>query len=365
MASFSRRTTSSFSLSFLDIMFCGFGAVVLLVLLINSNTITLRQNRLSEFRSEMLKEEMERRLTREHLEQQRLEITTIQKSTEVVQNSYGALLDEIMRVRQSTITASEKEDIQKKIVSLQEELKALEKRTQKLAKQTEMEQQAGKQVRSFIGKGNRQYLTGLKLDGKRVLILVDSSASMLDRKIVDIIRRKVLDESSRRAAPKWQKALSTVDWLVANLPPTSSIQLYHFNTSITPLTAEEKSSWIPVTEFSQIDTILSQLKKVAPFGGTNLEEVFLKARTITPQPDNIVLLTDGLPTQGRRTKRSKTIDGAGRVKLYERAIKSLPAKIPVNTILFPMEGDPLAPSLFWKLAIDSGGSFFTPTRDWP
>ena len=336
-----------------------------MVLLINSNTITLRQNRVSEFRSEMLKEEMERRLTREHLEQQRLEITTIQKSTEVVQNLYGALLDEIVRVRQSTITASEEEDIQKKIVSLQEELKALEKKTQELAKQTKMEQQAGKQVRSFIGKGNRQYLTGLKLDGKRVLILVDSSASMLDRKIVDIIRRKVLDESSRRAAPKWQKALSTVDWLVANLPPTSSIQLYHFNTSITPLTTEEKSSWIPVTEFSQIDTILSQLKKVAPFGGTNLEEVFLKARTITPQPDNIVLLTDGLPTQGRRTKGSKTIDGAGRVKLYERAIKSLPAKIPVNTILFPMEGDPLAPSLFWKLAIDSGGSFFTPTRDWP
>ncbi|MBT8359698.1 MAG: VWA domain-containing protein [Deltaproteobacteria bacterium] len=364
MASFSRRTTSSFSLSFLDIMFCGFGAVVLLVLLINSNTITLRQNRVSELRSEMLQEEMERRLTHQHLEQQRLEITTIQHSTRLVQNSYDAILDEIRRVRQATITASEKEEIQQKIVSLQEELKALEKKSQELTKKTEIEQQAGKQVRSFIGKGNRQYLTGLKLDGKRVLILVDSSASMLDRKIVDIIRRKVLDEPSRRAAPKWQKALSTVEWLVANLPPTSSIQLFHFNTSMTPL-AEEKSSWIPVTEFSRINTILAELKKVAPLGGTNLEEVFLKARTIIPPPDNIVLLTDGLPTQGRRGKRSKTIDGAGRLKLYEQAIKSLPAKTPVNTILFPMEGDPLAPSLFWKLAIDSGGSFFTPTRDWP
>jgi hypothetical protein len=365
MRSFSRRTASSFSLSFLDVMFCGFGAVVLLVLLINSNTITQRQDRVSELRSELLQEELERRLTDAHLQQQRLEFTAIENSTEVLQNSYGALLEEIKRVKQSTGTTSEKEDAQKKIISLQQELKDLEKKTLELVKQTEMEQQAGRQVRSFIGKGSRQYLTGLKLDGKRVLILVDSSASMLDRKIVDIIRRKVLDEPSRRAAPKWQKALSTVEWLVANLPVTSAIQLYHFNTSITPLASDEKSSWIPVTEFSQIDTLLSELKKVAPFGGTNLEQVFHKARTIIPQPDNIVLLTDGLPTQGRRTTRSKTIDGAGRVKLYEQAIKSLPAKIPVNTILFPMEGDPLAPSLFWKLAIDSGGSFFTPTRDWP
>ena len=40
MASASRRPVSSFNISFLDIMFCGFGAVVLLVLIINSNIIT-------------------------------------------------------------------------------------------------------------------------------------------------------------------------------------------------------------------------------------------------------------------------------------------------------------------------------------
>jgi hypothetical protein len=53
------------------------------------------------------------------------------------------------------------------------------------------------------------------------------------------------------------------------------------------------------------------------------------------------------------------------VKLYREAIKSLPAKVPVNTILFPIEGDPMAASLFWELAVTSGGSFLTPTRDWP
>lgn len=365
MATFSRRNISSFSLSFLDIMCCGFGAVVLLVLLINSNTITLRKNNVSEHRAEMLQNEMEHRLTGEHLEQQRFEITALENEIQALNAANAAVLNELSRVRSSTINDSDTEAVQNKIDVLQDELKALETKSQEIARQSKIEKTVGQQVRSYVGTGNRQYLTGLKLDGQRVLILVDSSASMLDRKIVDIIRRKVLDESSRRAAPKWQKTVAAVEWLVANLPPTSSIQLYHFNTSVTPIAPEENPAWVPVTEFGQIETILSKLKNVAPLGGTNLENTFLKARTIIPQPDNIVLLTDGLPTQGERGKRSQTINGAGRVKLYEQAIKRLPAKIPVNTILFPIEGDPLAASLFWKLAIDSGGSFFTPTRDWP
>ena len=37
-----RRPVSPFSLSFLDIMFCGFGAVVLLVLILNTDTVRAR-----------------------------------------------------------------------------------------------------------------------------------------------------------------------------------------------------------------------------------------------------------------------------------------------------------------------------------
>jgi hypothetical protein len=38
-----RKSLSPFNLSFLDIMFCGFGAVVLLVLVINADTIRSRK----------------------------------------------------------------------------------------------------------------------------------------------------------------------------------------------------------------------------------------------------------------------------------------------------------------------------------
>jgi hypothetical protein len=83
------------------------------------------------------------------------------------------------------------------------------------------------------------------------------------------------------------------------------------------------------------------------------------------RPDNIMLLTDGLPTQGVGKTKRGSVSGEQRVKFFERAVKALPKNIPVNTILFPMEGDPLAAVLFWKLAVNTGGSFLTPTSDWP
>ncbi len=364
MASFSRRRISSFNLSFLDIMFCGFGAVVLLVLIINTHTLTRRSERLADIEGDLQQAEMEQRLRGAHLERQQAAISQLESSVAALQRTRATFLEELDGV-ENKIGAGQRQSTEEQIAALQDELQRLEKELQLAAQQKAAQRQAGRQVRAFVGSGNRQYLTGLRLDGQRVLILVDSSASMLDSKIVDVVRRKVLDENSRRAAPKWQKAISTVEWLVANLPQTSSIQIHHFNTSVVPLSGGDAPGWTAVTRFEEIDAMISELKKLAPLGGTNLEAPFLRARSLTPQPDNIVLITDGLPTQGKGGARSTTIDGAGRVKLFQRAVKNLPAKIPVNTILFPMEGDPLAASLFWQLAVASGGSFFTPTRDWP
>ncbi|MGI9537744.1 MAG: VWA domain-containing protein [Desulfocapsaceae bacterium] len=364
MASFSRRRISSFNLSFLDIMFCGFGAVVLLVLIINTHTLTRRSDRVADIEAELQQAAMEQRLTAVHLERQQADISRLEGSISALQRTRTAFLEELEAV-ENKIGEGQRQSAEEQIAALQNELQQLEKELQAVTQQKAAQRQAGRQVRAFVGSGNRQYLTGLRLDGQRVLILVDSSASMLDSRIVDVVRRKVLDENSRRAAPKWQKAISTVEWLVANLPQTSSIQIHHFNTSVVPLTGNDGEGWTSVTRFEEIDSIISTLKELAPLGGTNLEAPFLKARSLTPQPDNIVLITDGLPTQGKGGARSSTIDGKGRVKLFQKAVKNLPAKVPVNTILFSMEGDPLASSLLWQLAVDSGGSFFTPTRDWP
>ena len=88
----------------------------------------------------------------------------------------------------------------------------------------------GDKVREFLGDGNRQYLTGLKLGGERVLILVDGSASMLADTVVNAVRRRNMDDEQKIQSPKWQWTLRTVEWLVAQLPPSSRFQIYVFNT---------------------------------------------------------------------------------------------------------------------------------------
>jgi hypothetical protein len=85
-----------------------------------------------------------------------------------------------------------------------------------------------------------------------------------------------------------------------------------------------------------------------------------------PLPDNVYLLTDGLPTQGKKPPlKPEMVKSEGRIKLFSQAAKELPAKVPVNVLLFPMDGDPAAAGLFWQLALATRGSFLTPSRDWP
>ena len=78
-----------------------------------------------------------------------------------------------------------------------------------------------------------------------------------------------------------------------------------------------------------------------------------------------------------RERRKKRIDGSiskpknymvtggQRKQFFNEAISRLSPGIPINTILFPMEGDPEAAALYWQLALDTNGAFVAPSRDWP
>ena len=86
---------------------------------------------------------------------------------------------------------------------------------------------------------------------------------------------------------------------------------------------------------------------------------------MTPLPDNIFIITDGLPTIGKDSSKSGNITGAQRYRLFNQAIANLGQSIPVNSMLLPLEGDPYAAAAFWRLAIITKGAFVTPARDWP
>jgi hypothetical protein len=227
------------------------------------------------------------------------------------------------------------------------------------------DQVTGNNIREFIGDGNRQYLTGLILGGNRILILVDMSASMLDNTIVNIIRRRNMPDAERINSAKWVQVRKTVDWLTTQLPVPSQYQIYVFNNEARSLLPGTEGRWLEVADEPQLTQAVTALNAIIPNEGTNLENLFVSISQMNPLPDNIFLITDGLPTLGSRGKTTGTISGRDREELFENALQKLPENIPVNVIMSPLEGDPMAPGWYWQLAIQTKGSFMMPSPDWP
>jgi len=361
-----RRLVSPFSLAFLDIMFCGFGAVVLLVLILNHDTAQARNQTFADLRSEVVQLEQEVLVgednlvtARNSLDAARRERVEMQGESERVIRTRRELVLEVARMSRETLAS------RKHINRLQSDLKSLDTEHKRLGAAAVAERDAGARVREFKGEGDRQYLTGLKMGGKRILILVDTSASMLGETIINVVRRRNMGAASRRSAPKWQRTLATADWLVSNLPAAARFQLYRFNTTAQATVSGSDGKWLQASRRADVDGAINALRKVIPGGGTSLYQAFAVAKKLSPRPDNILLVTDGLPTQGRSKSAATTVSPQQRLDHFDKAVRALGKGIPVNTILLPMEGDAWAAAAFWKLAINSRGSFMTPSRDWP
>lgn len=344
-------------------MSCGFGAVILIFLIIDHNSEVHAEEVNVDLISEVSMLEEEILEGRENLVKKRntideidLELVEADGLAERIQAEKRELEKELSSLDEASIARIEH------LNQLKTEIQNLEEETRKLKAQEN--ENKGENVRKFVGDGNRQYLTGLKLDGRRTLIALDTSASMLDRNIVNIIRMRNMNANDKRRSEKWQQATSITEWLIAQLPVESEFQVYTFNTDVEPAVAGTKGSWLAVSNSQQLDQAVSTVNAMLPENGTSLENLFIDIAALSPKPDNIVLITDGLPTQGR-TVRKGSVSGADRMKIYNRAVAKLPKGIPVNVILTPLEGDPLAASAFWRLAIATNGAFIAPSRDWP
>jgi outer membrane murein-binding lipoprotein Lpp len=361
-----RRPVSPFSLSFLDIMFCGFGAVVLLVLIMNADTVRARNETFADLSSEVIRLEQEVLAGQDDLVIARNSVETAEQEQVLTEGESARILDTI-EVLERQITRMENETLASRehVDQLSSDLKTLDAEQKRLGTRAPEGRDAGDKVRTFKGEGDRQYLTGLKMGGKRVLILVDVSASMLDETIINVVRRRNMEDARKRNAPNWRRTLATADWLVSNLPPTSRFQLYAFNTRARPVIQGSDGKWLLASNRKDVDGAANALRKVVPADGTSLWHALAVAGKLSPKPDNILLVTDGLPTQGRGKPGSTTVSPDERLQHFNAAKRSLSSGIPVNTILLPMEGDAWAAAAYWKLAIDTQGSFMTPARDWP
>ncbi|GAA0351652.1 hypothetical protein GCM10009092_15070 [Bowmanella denitrificans] len=355
-----RRQASNFSLAFLDVMSCGFGAAALLFLLLKHGIDENREQveMMDESEVRLLEEEI--RIGKEDLVRARNVLSEVDME---LANAQGLArqIEEQLRNQRSHLDVLDPEQWDEEIKKLKEQLAALEKEKQQLL----AEQREGENVQKFVGMGDRQYLTGLRLGGERILILLDASTSMLDERLVNIVRRRHMQEDIQRASPKWLRAQDRAAWLVSQFPKDSHYQIYLFNTDAHAAIENTQGSWLKVSDKDSLDKAMASVRKHLPGGGTSLERAFLSAGALDPLPDNIFLITDGLPTQGLNANKENTISGIERLELFKKAVQGLPQGVPVNTLLSPMEGDPMAAAAFWQLAQLTGGSFLSPSEDWP
>ena len=357
-----RRKLTTFSMSFLDVMSCGLGAVVLMFFILNhenieaftaDNELLLAEMRRLDFLSQ------ENNLDLDELEETVSEIEAklfearrseaeireqVEQQEESLESKLSGLTDEETRV----------ESLEAQVAAQKAQVEALE---------VEGEDGGGTSLRELEGEGSRQYLSGMRMDGHHIVVAIDASASMLDQTLVNAIRRRNLPAEQRRNSEKWLRTLRTANWIAASLPLESQFELMVFNEQARSVLGH--TTWRPSATGDHLVRAFDALDEVAPEGGTNLAALIDLIGSLTPKPDRVFLVTDGLPTLGRRTPRGNTISARERLSLFFDAVGLLTPGIVFNVILLPLEGDNAAAGAYWELARSTGGSFLSPSADWP
>jgi len=361
-----RRSFNVFSLSFIDCICCGLGAIILLFVIANARSTSERHQVTENLKSEVERMEREVLEGRKHLVQAR---NTAEQADREIVNMQGLSREVVKTMEKKTREAALYENdtlaLKEHVNKLKADLRSLEQEMKRLSGGGQSAEDFGTKLRPFPGHGDRQYLTDLKMGGKRIFLLVDVSASMLDETIVGIIRRRNLPESAKLSSGKWRQVVSSVDWLTTQFPASAKFQVYLFNETADPAIPGTRNQWLDAGDVKPLDEVVRRMKQAVPDKGTSLHKAFEALRLMDPAPDNLFLLTDGLPTMGAEKPWGGRVSGEARGRLFNEAIRLLPSGVPVNIILYPMEGDPAAASAFWRLATFTGGSFICPSRDWP
>ncbi len=361
-----QRIVTPIGLSFLDAMTCGLGAVILLFMIINGAVRDHSTEVTKDLRGEVDHIEKQVLEGHRHLVELRNAVSEADDERVLAQGLARRLIEALEKIQVELATFDASTLARKEHINqLQTDLLSLEEDARRLSASLPSDETPGARVRSHVGDGDRQYLTGLKVGGERILFLVDASASMLGSTIVDVVRRRHLPDAEKVRAAKWQQSLDTVDWLSTQIPHASQFQIVTFNTAASPVIPESTSTWLDGSDRKVLDDAMRSLRAVVPGKGTSLYHAFSVASQMNPRPDNLIVLTDGLPTVGAKPARATTITAKQRLRLFEKALRQLPEGVPVNIILFQMEGDPLAASAFWKVAMASNGSFMSISQDWP
>lgn len=343
------------SLAFLDIMSCGLGAVILVFMLV--------KQQVAEAPAE--------------IDNLKKDISTLEQARDESQQR----LDEIRKTlaKENTNIATMRAKIVAKRVDLSDknarlltasaDLESLKKNITKIKVPKKQDIIESKQV------NEEEYLLGLKIEGRKIAILVDVSASMTNEKLIDIIRTKSSSDKTKVNAPKWVRTRRVLEWMLARTPKASDVVVVAFSDHAKQLGG---SGWMKASNVGNIKSILNDANATVPKGSTNLQKGLDTVKKFSPT--NLYVITDGLPTKGESKFTSlnpfsscsslignaKTISGECRKRLFRQTIiESGRFNAQVDVLLLPIEGDPEAAYEYWAWASSQNGIMISPADNWP
>lgn len=348
-----RREAEVFSISFLDCICCGFGAVLLVFLLTVASKSSVDKAVVDQVRERVKQAEAESKMTKQDLDRlaqllaaAQLELQDINSRSEQDQQKLSERKRELLLLLQQTSAMKEALD-------------------RLLAQKKDLPTEEVSPI-PIPEVDRRQYLTGVKLHGEFIVFLLRTSGSMLGDTIDEAAALLEEPDEKKREAPKWKRTIHALQWLLASLDPETHFQILTFSDDTKPLLPNRGDEWFTTKDRAAISEILKRMNEIVPQGSANLEKAFTTVRFLPSLPDGIVLLTDGLPTSSDSLPMEGAVGEEQRIRFFEIATKQLPPRIPVSTILFPLlSGDPAAPGLYWELANATRGALVSPSKSWP
>ena len=371
---FNTRTAPGFGLAFLDVLCCGLGSAVLLLLIVKHGpadadtvdqaTIDAQTRGVNEriAATELHRDALLARLTEQEsdLSRDTAALRALSGQQQARAARYAGLLDQLR---------SERASLRENAANLQ-------------ALQTAVDEPEEIESRPY----GRQ-LTGINMADDRVAIFLDRSASMLHPSLVEIVRLRVSAPELKRNAQKWVAAREAARWAYRQLPDGTRFQFFTYAGDLQDIAgttppARQRLSWqVKGSSGADANTLNEALDGTAPDGPTDLKQVFETAARLVPRPRQLLILTDGYPTvPGKKRlgslrgcptpKRGATpvLSPRCREAVYLDAVEVVNqrlAGVPIDVILFPLEGDANAVRGYWLLSALSGGRMLTPARGWP
>ena len=332
-----RKPMGGGTVAFIDVMACGLGAVVLLLVIVDFNIVEIIPK-------------VTKPVATSTPEPQRASAIVVEERLSSLQSKNAQLAESIANLTTALVEEEVIKDALKVSIETPVDLPITDPTTNKPGQ-----------------------LIGLQVNGRSIITLLDVSGSMYSSLLVDNVAYAVSPSKTLSdQSAKWSQGKRIAQWCIDVAPENANIKLATFSESVKDLSG----GWTKKQDLGP--RAQKSLAGIVPQGGTDLQQAFTWLAKNASRGTQVFLITDGLPTklssQGLVSRVFSAcardpkgfVSGECRQQIFARSVTTLTQiGVELNVILLPSEGDPSAAPLYWALAESKGGVLFSPELNWP